>query len=310
MALSPEQEPVNRLQDFKTKDFVDWLIKGFEDIYDDKKSLNAFGPLNYVVGRQDDLTNGLKDIYDLLPSNLKGNFREAIAQGLSNLPPRISSISSVRGLFYLAGRIKSTEVLPVVNQYMENGFFSIKENNSGSELFALTLDIIAGISSISENGEVMRNLVNSNFFKFDYSPMAFISLCRSEPEKFPEHLKLLRKDFAKMHKEKGTNNAYMTAKRFAHYVDTKIIANNLYLAKLIPLANPENFDNDNWLGQAMFIGKNTSLELKCVKENFFISKPDLSSPFVYKVSISGEHENLKDYLREILEKKRNVEDID
>ncbi len=305
MVSPPEQEHVNRLQDFKTKDFVDWLINGFKDISDDKKSLNAFYPLNYFVGH-DDLINELKNIYYLLQPNVKQKFRESIAQGLSNLPPEISSVSTVRGLFHLAGRIKATEVLPVVKQYLENGFFSIKENNSGSELFALTLDVVGGMSSVSEDGKVMRNLVNSNFFKFDYSPMAFISLCQSEPEKFPDHLKLLRKDFAKMHKEKGTNNAYITAKRFVHYVDTKIIADNLYLAKLIPLVNPENFDNDNWLGQAMFIGKNTSLELKCVKDNFFISKPDLSSPTIYRVSISGEHETLRDYLGEILEKKSDI----
>lgn len=301
-----DSKHVAPLQDFKTKDFVDWLINGFEDISDDKKRLNAFSPLNYFVGYQCGLTTELKNIYDLLQPNVQRNFKTGIAQGLSNLPPRISSISSVRGLFYLAGRIKATEILPVVNQYLENGFFSIKENNCGGELFALTSGIVASMSSTSEASEIMRNLINSNFFKSSYSPMAFVALCRSESEKFPEHLKLLRKNFAEMHKEQGTKDAWMTAKRFTHYVNTRIIADNLYLTNLMPSVNSENFENDNWLGQAMFIGKNTSLELKCVEENFFLSKLDSSSPTQYKVNLLRKHETLRDYLGEILEKKSNA----
>ncbi|KJU84212.1 hypothetical protein MBAV_003597 [Candidatus Magnetobacterium bavaricum] len=142
----------------------------------------------------------------------------------------------------------------------------------GRELFALTFNIVAGMSPAHNVGNVLRSLVASSFFQYEYAPMAFIALCRPEPEKFPEHLALLRGSFAKLHADIGTDDAYLTARRFVQYVDTSIIADNFYRCSFSN--NIDDIKPDNWLVKALLVGEKAPFKLQAQNDDFKIVRSD------------------------------------
>lgn len=96
--MKPRSEHVEPLEEYDVTAFAAWLSSGFEDINheEDKRRCTAFSPLNYFVGYEDDITSELKNIYDVLSSTAKNNFRNAIATALSHLPPEDSTAVIVR----------------------------------------------------------------------------------------------------------------------------------------------------------------------------------------------------------------------
>lgn len=147
------------------------------------------------------------------------------------------------------------------------------DQEEGRRLFALSLDIVAGMAEDKGAADVVRCLVGSDFFHFGYAPMAFIALCRAEPNNYPDHLPLLRNDFADLHQETGTKSVHITVKRFAHYVTPKIIADNLWRLGITVKPGDEIL-SDNWLGKAMFVESDAPFTVDKVKENFQIRRRD------------------------------------
>ena len=271
--MKPNTEHVKPLEEFDADAFADWLRRGFEDIYFEPRKLTAFAPLNYFVNRRGDLTGELRDIYDILSGTAQKDFRSGIAIALSNLPPTFRSVPIARGLLHLAGRVYAPEILPIAIQQIGNGFFGMPEDDAGREIFALTLDIIAGMSPSHNVGYVVRRLVASSFFQVDYAPRAFIALCHAEPERFPEHLDLLRSSFAELHKKAGLDGTDITARRFAQYVDVAVIAHNLYHVFLSQ--DPSVFpylNTDNWFGDALFLCSNSPFYLIMRGGSFLIAR--------------------------------------
>lgn len=270
--MKPDIEDVKPLENFDAASFAGWLRRGFEDIHNKERRLTAFAPLNYFVRRHGDLTGELKNIYEVL--SVQEQFRLGIAIALSGLPPTHRSVHIVRALLHLAGRVHATEIMSKAVQQVGNGFFGMSGNNEGRELFALTLDIVAGMSPAHGVGDTVRRLVASRFFDSGYVPRAFIALCRSEPEEFPNHLKLLRSHFAELHKMAGTEDAFITAHRFVQYVDLVVIRRNLWRLHLCAKPYIDPLDTDNWLAQALFIGENAPLELDKDGDDFVISRQE------------------------------------
>ncbi|MBF0336852.1 MAG: hypothetical protein HQL05_03390 [Nitrospirae bacterium] len=282
--MTPDSKHVEALESFDDKKFAQWLRRGFEDIEDTNHSarrLAAFAPLHYFVGRRDDLIDELRDIYELLSENTQEQFRLGIVTALSKLPPKPRSVPVLRMLLHLAGSIHATEILPTVMKQADDNFFDIQKDNMGRELFTLTVDIVAGMSPDKQVVGVLHKLAGSRFFRDGYAPMTFIGLCRAEPEKFPEHLALLRGNFMSLHKKTGTDDAYLTARRFAHYVDTPIIADNLYRCSYF--TNIYNLEADNWLGKALFVGEKASLEFQKRHDIFRIARTDRKKKQFFKI---------------------------
>lgn len=155
-----------------------------------------------------------------------------------------------------------------------NGFFGMPDYNEGRELFALTLDIIAGMSPAHGTGDVVRRLVGSSFFQPGYAPRAFIALCRAEPEEFPMHLKLLRGHFTDLHQKEGTDDAFITARRFVQYVDFLVIRRNLRRLHLCARPDIDPLTTDNWLVEAMAIGDRAPLMLNKDGDAFVLARRD------------------------------------
>ena len=275
--MKPDAKHVKPLESFDASAFANWLRRGFEDLHHEERRLTAFAPLNYFVGHYGDLTSDLKNIYDVLSGSAQGELRFGIARAFSDLPPAQRSVPIVRSLLHLAGRVHAPEIFPEVIKQVGNGFFGMPDYNEGRELFALTLDIIAGMSPAHGTGDVVRRLVGSSFFQPGYAPRAFIALCRAEPEKFPMHLKLLRGHFTDLHQKEGTDDAFITARRFVQYVDFAVIARNLWRLYLCARPDIDALNTDNWLVEAMVVDDRTPPLILLDAEALFV---DARAPLI------------------------------
>ena len=243
---------VKEREQFDEAKFASWLRCGFEDIKNSNKTLIAFAPLNYFIGYHGNIIEDLKTIYDELSGTARRNFRLGLKRAFSELPPESYNVSLISLFLYLAGKIRAVEILPEIAKQIGNEYFGIQQNDEGAELFALSLDIVLGMAPYCETGDVVRQLVASRFFKPDYAPMAFIALCRTEPENFPEHLNLLRPYFYNLHLERGADDAYLTAIRFVQYINPNMIARHLGEVKL---------PADKWFMDALFVGEKAPLAI-------------------------------------------------
>ena len=272
--MKPDAKHVKPLESFDASAFANWLRCGFEDLDHEEKRLRAFAPLNYFVGHYGDLTSDLKNIYDVLSGSAQEELRFGIARAFSDLPPAQRSVPIVRSLLHLAGRVHAPEIFPEVIKQVGNGFFGMPEYNEGRELFALTLDIVAGMSPAHGVGDAVRRLVGSSFFQPGYAPRAFIALCRAEPEEFPMHLKLLRGHFTDLHQKKGTDDAFITARRFVQYVDFLVIGRNLWRLYLCARPDVDALNTDNWLVEAMAVDDRAPLILDKDGDAFVLASRD------------------------------------
>jgi len=164
----------------------------------------------------------------------------------------------VKELLHLAGRVYAHEILPEIMKQIGNGFLGMPENNEAKDLFNLTLDIVSGLSRVHGAGDTIRHLVASSYFQPFYAPRAFVALCRAEPKKFIEHLKLLRNAFTVLHSKIGTDDVFITAHRIAQYVNPKIIAANIRNLNLSIRPGIDVLKYDNWLVDALFVNDKTN----------------------------------------------------
>lgn len=270
-----EKKHVTPLEKFTETDFALWLQEGFEYIKDPKRQIEAFRPLNYLVGHQDIFTE-LQNIYDLLPGRLKRRFRLGLKIILADSPPKSQSVNLISSVLDLTSRVHAVEVLPEVIKRVGNGFFGLQDNPEGDELFALAFDVFAGMSETYKAGNNIRKLISSSNFKSEYAPMAFIALCTAEPDNFIEHIALLRRAFSVLHSEKGTTGSVYTALRFVNHVVLETIGSRLLELKLSDEPSPSSTENDNWLVTALICLNESPLDLDKDDEMgvFFINRRD------------------------------------
>jgi len=204
------------LETYSVEDFRDWLTAGYKDLARPDTRAKAFTPLHLLVGHGD-ITNELKSLYDVLSGGAQILFRKGLADAISALPTEAEAVPVLRELLHFAGRIKALEVLPKLIPQVGSGFFGMPDRDEGRKLFALAIDVVAGMAPASGTADTLRNFVGSVFFRPGYAPLALVALCRAEPERFTEHLSLLRGHFAKLRTDHGVGNAAITARLVAHY---------------------------------------------------------------------------------------------
>jgi tetratricopeptide (TPR) repeat protein/transcriptional regulator with XRE-family HTH domain len=252
-----EGENVAPLEMYGVEDFRDWLTAGYKDLARPDTRARAFAPLHLLVGHGD-ITNELNSVYDVLSGGAQILFRRGLADAIAVLPTEANAVPVLRALLHLAGRIKALEVLPKLTpQVGAAGFFGMPDRDEGRELFALALDVVVGMTPAFGTADTLRNFMGSVFFRPGYAPLALVALCRAEPERFTQHVSLLRGYFANLHTDHGVGNAAITARRVAQYVPLNVMASSLKaleLAVVIP-------DNDRWLVDALFVGEESPLEI-------------------------------------------------
>ncbi|HHD81303.1 MAG TPA: hypothetical protein ENK99_06930 [Campylobacterales bacterium] len=295
---------IKELEKYTKNDFAAWLYYGFQDLNseDEEQRLGAFSPLYYYIRFYDTPSDGLKSIYDELSGKAKQNFCSGIQIAFSRIPHEYKYVSVIRSLLYLASEVHATEILPEIVKCIGNGYFGMPENEELKNLFVLSLKVVSGMAPYLGTAKTIRQLVSSRFFRPVYSgfaPMLFIALCRTEPEKFPSHLELLRHDFSILHKKTGTNKSFITAMRFVQYVDLHTISKNLCCLYVITDPTSEE-DTDNWFIDALFVGKEAPLILYKDTDFYLARKEDKQNK--YKIQIPPEVNEIKRYLDHIYER--------
>lgn len=258
---------VAALEIWDIKRFCSWLTAGYKDLAHLDTHTRAFEPLHLLVGHGD-VTNELKSIYDALSDRAQMLFRNGLANAIAALPAEADFVPVFRALLHLAGRIKALEALPII-LHIGSDFFGMPDRNEGRELFALAIDIVAGMAPASGTSDALRSLTDSAFFRPEYAPLVLIALCRSEPNRLVDHLALLRNYFAALHAIKGAGNAAMTARRVVHYVSLNQLASSLKAFELADVSK-----NDQWLVKALFFGDGAPLEIHSKHGATFISRRD------------------------------------
>ncbi len=261
-------ERLGELYKYTEDDFNHWFINGFKGYYDSdyKKRFLAFDPLNAYIGLTEDLTKELGYLYaHLKGENVKIKFKKALAKTFNDLLTHESDAPILRSIMFLTSYLKIRElIIPIVNA-AEKGFYSVQNNNINIELFVIAMDVVCHLSERPYSGDNIRRLVQSNYFKSIYAPKVFISLCKSEPERYPEHLKLLKNDFFKIHK-RSLKNIHITANRFILYVRLEIIAKYFDQISL----SEDNQPNDNWLIAELFRGDDSLLFYEKINSFWYI----------------------------------------
>jgi len=232
MTISSEE--IKFIEDSKPKDIAEWLRSGFEDLFHEEKGSLAFYPLHYIVVSWNYANefHALKNIYDILSGSAKSNFRKGIRLAILNLPKEESYFKILRKLLFLVGIVSSYESIEAILLQIGHGYFGT--GSEGRKLFALSLNIIAGMAPAHKVAESIRSLIGSTNFQCSLAPLAFLGLCQAEPKRFPQHLDLLRTSFSLLHIDKThLKESFRTVTRFVNVVDVKTIADNLAGSSLI-----------------------------------------------------------------------------
>ncbi|GEM_PF-4937769 len=280
------KEEKKKIENMNSKEISKWLVTELRT-----------SQQRYILSQKyEDMIEILKSIYESLSYRGKKKFREGLKIAILNIPEEKFSKKILKYLLFLVLEVKAVETIPAIVESITCD--TIKEEKD-KELFPIGLYIISEMSSGYRVADYLRDLVNSSKFEFSLAPLAFLGLCRAEPEKFPEHLELLRYHFYKLHEnKKELEKAYCTAKRFVQSVGVKNIAENL--SKIyIKLSPQPNEATDNWLVDSLFLGYNAPLLLQKEHEEFYIRKKDDNKYFA--ITFYEDKREIKKYLQKISE---------
>ncbi len=230
---------MKKVEDWTAKDFSEWFLEGIK--HWQKGWPAAFFPFNYQIGRKENLIEDLVDLYHWF-GLMRGDKQKKFSVGLKMALQKQKS----RELLYLAKELKLSDVVfSVVNKWINSDLSSFNK-----DFLAIVLNVVCEMSSVDGRmSDILRKIVRKRRIRpqiAEFAPMIFIALCRTEPEKWVEHLSLLRKELAGA---KGP--AQITAHRFAECVHSDVIAKNLWRIR------PE----DKWLIKALFTEKNAPLQI-------------------------------------------------
>ncbi len=264
-----EHKGLRTLESFNPDKFAEWFQNGFRDIKTKERRFHAFHPFHYFIGsgREGDITGDLKKIYDALKDSSKTNFHEGIRNAFSQLSGQPDGIDLGTELLHLTARIESPEGLPEIIRQVEERTFESFGQEKQREIFGFILNVTCGMSRYQETRYnkipgLIRNLKDNPHFDSNYSPMTFIALCSAEPDTFYEHLALLREDFAKLHKDKGTKDIYITGHQFIYYVGLERLFSSYEELSFCPPDSDRTLDYDNWLIHAVFAVKEITTDKK------------------------------------------------
>lgn len=273
--IIPNKEDVVDLEAYKSEDFSKWFIAGFRDIKRKEKHEKPFAPLSLYFGRFGAISE-LKYIYDLLSGGAKIEFCEGVNLALSIVAKEADNTEVVRNLLLLSGIVNAVQVIPTVVMQIGNGFFGLdKSDDLENDLFAVALNVISGMSPCYYVKEAVCQMVASNHYQYQYAPMAFIALCETEKDEFPEHLNLLRSDFAKLNSEGiERKDAYVTAVDFAKTVDLKTIADNLHKLSLTLYPGIDEKMTDNWIVRLILTCEKSQIKLKSTEKGFSLIRKE------------------------------------
>ncbi|BAO43042.1 hypothetical protein [Thiolapillus brandeum] len=198
-----ERQDKHPLQGMNVEDMVSWLERGLRGYLQGEDGAWAFGAAAFFIGRQEHLVLDIREMYRELRGSAKVDFRKAVATLLARLPAEQEDVVLFEHLLSIAAAVGAYEVLPVLRRRVGRGFFGLTDSMDGHNLFAQTLDLVAGLATAPDK-EVLKTLdylVESPNFDPAYADLALLAYCRVEEENLPRHLDKLREAFSHLQEQ-------------------------------------------------------------------------------------------------------------
>ena len=166
-----------------------WLKTALDGYFDDDAGRWAFVPLELEIGRHADLAHDLKVVYNTLSATAKLRWRGAVVDLLAEQggDPRYGKATSV--LIDLAVLMPAFEVLEVLPGVVANA-------DARDDAWLVYDHIVSAAIELSRQTEAARDclesLRTSPSFSSTYAGLIFIALCRTAPDRWPDHATRMR----------------------------------------------------------------------------------------------------------------------
>ena len=161
-----------------------WLQTGLNSYFKDGIGRWAFRPLESHIGRQDDLAEDLRTIYNSLPADAQTRWRLAIRDLLAMHGPDISKREAVRVLIDFATLVRAHEVLEVLPALVANGRDELMFDHVVRTATALA-------SQTEASRDCLQRICTSPKFAPDYAGLILMALCHADPNNWLTHVENL-----------------------------------------------------------------------------------------------------------------------
>ena len=163
---------------------VQWLQIGLDSYFKDGIGRWAFRPLESHIGRQDDLAEDLRTIYDSLPADAQTRWRLAIRDLLAMHGPDMSKREAVRVLIDFATLVRAHEILEVLPKLVANGRDEL--------MFDHVVRTVTALASQTEaSRDCLQRIRTSPRFVPDYAGLVLAALCHADPDNWLTHVENL-----------------------------------------------------------------------------------------------------------------------
>lgn len=240
-----------------------WMRVALENYFFEEKGRWAFEPFELQVKRDIDITFDLKNIYHHLRPKQQASWRTAISDLIAELPAQERYIPILDCLLSLSRLLPAYEILKVLPARIGEGPFGLMSTSDGETIFSRVLTTAAELSAQTRDAkQCVAALCTSSRFEPAYAGLAFVSLCRVDPDNWPEHLARLRSSLNQMiHCYRLTPaDLRRHARKFLLAIGLDRLVSELSCFRLDPMLRDEPI-SDLWLWNALFQGEESLLRL-------------------------------------------------
>lgn len=255
---------IELLKAFGPDGMKSWLLLSLEKYFFQGEGRYAFRPVELWIGMDVDISLDLYAIYNELSAEQQQTWRYAIADALAQMPHEERQVPIFECLLMLTKIIPANEVLSVLPRVLDVGWFNADQSSIDKDMFSKTLLTVADMAVQTKAARnCIQLLTTTRQFRAEprYAPLAFITLCRIDPDNWPEHLERLRYQINLSIREYGLSGAATTrlAQRFVDAVKPDRVFSK---PKAFVLDNHfrEFAVTDRWLWESLFVGPNSLFE--------------------------------------------------
>ena len=271
--------------------FCEYLIIGIECL--ENEGVKAFYPLDGYLSDDGDFVKCFCFMYDHLSPRVRYDFKKGLVKAIHQIDLNRMSYIIVVDLLRILEYIDAFIFIEVIVKRFFTGEGAVCSEIKKAE-YVRDVAINTIKSMMTKNPiigtEYIKSVIMSNNFKSHNALIAFIALCRVEPKRYVDHLKLLRMYIIDAKKENDMlfiDESSEIIKEFSQCVNVEVIAKGLSEIKLSTVDNAGPELCDNWFIDKLFCGHCSPLKIIinssnvlsiCLREgahfDFDISCPD------------------------------------
>lgn len=195
----PASKARNEFSTFEQVDFVNWLDNGLRGYYSPIKEAPPFSFASFFIGRLDSILDDLGYVYNhLVPPEKQPLFRYSIGSLLRrDVSSRRLPDDAVSDLLYLVAEVHAYEALDSLCTVVEDNVYSTELPWLQFEAISILKQLLPAQEAI----DAIKRFVTSPNFNCRFTFDVLISLCLSDPVRWPDHLALMDGSITKLYQE-------------------------------------------------------------------------------------------------------------